>query len=70
MDTYEIRLKRRLSPDIVGAFEDFTARPAPNGDTLLVGPVADQTALHGVLMQIRDFGLDLVALRRLTISHR
>ena len=70
MDVYEIRIKHCLGPDVVGAFDGFVARPASNGDTLLIGPVADQTALHGVLMQIRDFGLDLVALRRLTISHR
>jgi hypothetical protein len=34
----------------------------PAGDTLLTGPVVDQSALHGLLRRIRDTGLTLLAL--------
>ena len=33
--------------------------------TILVGPVADQAALHGLLERIRDLGIPLVSLRQL-----
>jgi hypothetical protein len=36
-----------------------------NGETMLTGPLVDQTALHGMLIKIRDVGLPLLGL-----SHR
>jgi len=36
-----------------------------NGETILSGPVVDQTALHGVLIKIRDLGLPLLSLVRI-----
>jgi hypothetical protein len=33
------------------------------GDTVLTGPVADRSALFGVLAQIEALGLDLVEVR-------
>lgn len=35
-----------------------------NGDTLLTGPVVDQTALHGVLRKVRDVGMPLLSVIR------
>jgi hypothetical protein len=35
-----------------------------NGETLLGGPVADQTALHGLLAKVRDLGLPLISVER------
>jgi hypothetical protein len=34
----------------------------PDGTTVLVGPVADQAALHGLLQKVRDLGLPLISL--------
>ena len=36
----------------------------PNGEALLSGPVADQAALHGLLIKIRDLGLPLLSVLR------
>jgi hypothetical protein len=36
-----------------------------NGDTLLSGPVADQSALHGILRKVRDLGLPLISVVQL-----
>jgi hypothetical protein len=35
---------------------------ALEGETILSGPIVDQTALHGVLIKIRDLGLPLLRL--------
>jgi hypothetical protein len=34
------------------------------GTTVLSGPVTDQAALHGLLVQIRDLGVALVSVQR------
>ena len=31
------------------------------GQTVIAGPVADQAALHGLLVKVRDLGLTLIA---------
>jgi hypothetical protein len=36
-----------------------------DGTTTLIGPLADQSALHGVLNRMRDLGVSIVSIRRL-----
>jgi hypothetical protein len=36
-----------------------------NGDTLITGPVADQSALHGLVKKVRDLGLPLISVNRI-----
>jgi len=51
-------------------FDGFTITPQaadkrhPDDETLLVGPVPDQAALHGLLAKIRDLGLPLLSVKR------
>jgi hypothetical protein len=61
---YRIRVEGRVDPAWSGWFNDFTVIPQTNGEALLIGPVADQAALHGLLAKIRDLGLPLVSLHR------
>ncbi|GAP18873.1 hypothetical protein [Levilinea saccharolytica] len=58
---YQIRLKGHLGHDWTGWFEGLTITLEEGGDTLLTGPVVDQSALHGLLKKVRDLGLPLVS---------
>ncbi len=58
---YEIRLKGHLSSQWTEWFEGLTITLEDNGDTLLTGPVVDQTALHGLPKKVRDLGMPLVS---------
>ena len=53
---YEIRLRGHLGPEWAEWFEGFAIALEENGDTLLVGPVADQAALHGLLKRVPGSG--------------
>jgi hypothetical protein len=44
-------------------FDGLHVECSAPGETVLVGPVADQAALHGVLTRIRDLGLPLLSVR-------
>ena len=61
---YQIRLKGQLGSEWAGWFEGLTVTLDEDGDTLLVGPVADQAALHGLLKKVRDLGMPLVSVNR------
>jgi hypothetical protein len=41
-----------------------------DGTTTLSGPVADQAALHGLLIKVRDLGLELIAISRVELGQR
>lgn len=58
--TYQIRIQGHLSNSWTSWFEGLTILREENGDTVLSGQLPDQTALHGILMIIRDLGLTLV----------
>ncbi|HEX6655643.1 MAG TPA: hypothetical protein VF153_05460 [Candidatus Limnocylindria bacterium] len=52
---YEIRIKGRLSDALLAAFEGLTATVDPV-ETVLYGPVPDQSSLHGLLRPPRPAG--------------
>jgi hypothetical protein len=62
--SYEIRIKGRLSDSVLAAFEGLSATVEPV-ETVLHGPVQDQSSLHGLLDRIQSLGLELVEIRRL-----
>jgi hypothetical protein len=55
-----ITVRGRLSRRLAAAFDGLTLERSA-GATDLVGEVADQSQLHGLLSRIRDLGLELEA---------
>jgi hypothetical protein len=53
-----IKVRGRLSDRLAAAFDGMTLVRG-TGTTELVGEIADQAQLHGVLSRIRDLGLEL-----------
>jgi hypothetical protein len=58
---YEIRIKGHLDSRWAAWFDGMTLTTSSDGTTVLVGPVIDQAALHGLLGKLRDIGLPLLA---------
>ena len=58
---FEIVVEGPLAPQWSDWFEGMTITPKPDGRTSLVGKVADQAALFGLLGKVRDLGLMLVS---------
>lgn len=59
---YEIAIRGRLPDDWPHWFDGFTVKTTPSAGgplTTLVGPVADQPQLHGVLARLRDLALPI-----------
>lgn len=63
---YEIRFRGHLDRRRAQMFEGLEMVQEPGGDTVLTGPVLDQAALHGILARIRDLGVPLLSVRRLS----
>ncbi|HET6985240.1 MAG TPA: hypothetical protein VFI00_01445 [Kribbella sp.] len=63
---YEIRLQGRLDPRWATWFEGMTLTDHTDGTTVINGLVADQAALHGLLQRLRDLGLPLLSVDRVT----
>ena len=69
MDTqYHIRVKGHLDTHWSAWFDNMTISNEANGEAVLAGPLADQAALHGVLIKIRDLGLPLIALSQMVVA--
>ena len=60
---YEIRVAGHLSENWAARFEGLSMLLDPVGETVLSG-MLDQSALHGVLVRIRDLGLNLISVNR------
>ncbi len=59
--TYRIRVRGHLRAEWSQWFDGMSIIAEANGDTTLAGPVADQPALHALLVRVRDLGLTLLA---------
>ena len=59
----EIRVRGYLDSTWSIWFDGLTVTNTERGESVLIGCVTDQAALHGVLLKVRDLGVPLVALR-------
>ncbi|MCU1473691.1 hypothetical protein [Amnibacterium sp.] len=65
-DIYRIRVAGRLDARWSSWFDGFHLQADQDGSTSLTGAVADQAALHGLLTRVRDLGLELISVARVT----
>lgn len=65
---YEITVQGHLGNQWSAWFDGFDVITRTDGTTVLRGFVTDQSALHGLLTKVRDLGLTLIAVTR--VSHR
>jgi hypothetical protein len=64
-ERYEIRLKGHLDEGWSEWFDDLTIAYDEQDNTLLIGSVADQSALYGLLKKAHDLGLSLLLVARI-----
>jgi hypothetical protein len=62
---YQIVLQGQISSQWSDRFDGFTLTLDEHGQTILVGLVADQAALYGLLKKIRNLGIPLISVNRL-----
>lgn len=62
---YEIRVEGTLGTQWAPWFDGWTIRAGEREETVLTGPVRDQSALFGLLAKIRDLGMPLLLVRRI-----
>ena len=58
---YQIKVKGHLGQQWADWFEGLTITREEDGNTLLTGPVVDQSALYGLLKKVRDLGMTLLS---------
>jgi hypothetical protein len=63
-DLYRVHVRGHLDDGWSDWLDGFAVERHDDGTTVLVGPVVDQAALHGLLARIRDLGLPLLAVNR------
>jgi hypothetical protein len=63
LQQYEIYVRGRLGETMRFAFPGLRAQTR-GADTVLMGALPDQAALHGVLAEIEALGLELLEVRR------
>jgi len=61
---YEIRVAGVLPPEVLLDFEKLTASVEPV-ETVVHGPLRDQSALKGLLDRLETFGVEVLEVRRL-----
>ena len=66
---YQIRIQGHLSQRWTDWFEGLTITLEEDGNTLLGGPVVDQSALHGILKKIRNLGMPLLSVNSVDLDH-
>ena len=62
---YEIRVTGQVPDDVLEEIEGVQVNLQPV-ETILRGSVADQSALHQVILRLQGLGLELTEVRRLS----
>ena len=65
---YEICVEGQLDSSWGDWFGGLQVLPQPNGETLLLGWVPDQPALHGLLTRLNNLGLVLISIHRMALK--
>lgn len=68
MQQVEIRVKGCLDNHWSEWFECLTISYTEHNETILTGPIIDQSALYGILNRLRDLGLPLVSVNQITFK--
>jgi hypothetical protein len=65
---FQIRIQGHLGQQWADWFDGLTITLEEDGNTLLSGPVIDQSALHGILTKIRDLGMPLLSVNSVDLD--
>jgi hypothetical protein len=63
---YRIRADGHIDERRAEVLGNLSVVHEQEGVTTLVGPVADQAALYGIIVRLRDMGLKLLGVQRLS----
>jgi hypothetical protein len=69
-ERYEIRISGHLASRWAAAFEGMSLTQHADGSTVLGGPIADQSALHGLLRRLGDLGLPILSVQTVAEDDR
>jgi hypothetical protein len=64
-EVYQIRIKGHLGRQWSDWFGGLNVTLEDSGDTILTGPMVDQSALHGLLKKVRDLGMPLLSVKQI-----
>ena len=64
INTYQITVQGHLDAGWARWFEGLAISNEADGTAVLSGHIEDQSALHGVLIKIRDLGLPLISVQQ------
>ena len=70
MDTYKIVTKELPTPHIADLIAGLTISPLENGNTLMIVPIVDQSALRGLLDHLWDFNTTILVVERIDDEDR
>jgi hypothetical protein len=65
---YQIRVKGHLDRQWTEWFGGLVITLDDDGNTLLTGPVVDQSALYGLVKKVRDLGMPLLSVNPVEAS--
>jgi hypothetical protein len=67
---YEIRVQGHLDPRRLRWLENLSVTQSCNDETVLVVPIPDQAALHGLLSWLYDIGIPLLSVKQIANKNK